>query len=45
MEPIKEWMIRSLREESNAGVISGWLEEDLHKWVRVVSNALNALLN
>lgn len=45
MEPIKDWMIRALREESNGGVISGWLEEDLHKWVRVVSNALNALLD
>lgn len=45
MEPIKDWMIRALREESNAGVISGWIEEDLHKWARVVSNALTSLLN
>lgn len=45
MESIKEWMIRALREENNNGVMSGWLEEDLHKWVRVVSNTLNALLN
>ncbi|RDU68180.1 hypothetical protein CQA62_06305 [Helicobacter cholecystus] len=45
MEPIKEWMIRALREDNNNGMMSGWLEEDLHKWVRVVSNALSALLN
>lgn len=43
-ENISEWMLKTIREENNNGLMSGWLEEDRSKWTNVVSNALNHIL-
>lgn len=45
MEDLKSWMLRTIREENNKGVMSGWLEEKLYKWTPLVSNMLHSLLN
>ncbi len=45
MEKFSDWMLRTIREESNHGILSGWLEEDRFKWTKLVSNTLIHLMN
>lgn len=45
MESLKDWMLKTIREENSKGVMSGWLEEELYKWTPLVASALQALLN
>lgn len=43
-ENINDWMLKTIREENNNGLMSGWLEEDRYKWTRIVANTLNQIL-
>lgn len=45
MESLRDWMLRTIREENNNGLMSGWLEEELNKWTPLVSATLTSLLN
>lgn len=45
MEKFSEWMLRIIREESNNGILSGWLEEDRFKWTKLVANTLSSIIN
>lgn len=45
MESLKDWMLKTIREENSKGVMSGWLEEELYKWTPLVSSTLHSLLN
>ena len=44
MESLKDWMLKTIREENSKGVMSGWLEEELYKWTPLVSSTLTSLL-